>query len=333
MLQSIKHRARDAFIRHSLSVAYNFPLIRVVSSCRPVVLLYHGVPASGDGTGVDGNAFEKHILFLKKYCHFVTPDSLETTRRPLDKSRVLLTFDDGFRNNAAVVAPILRRHKVPALFFVCSRHAVPGKYLWFVYMHTLKKYFHGNGFTFRGEFIDMCRAYRHASVQRLSAFLRHLTPHPSAMYRVIEEELPPLEDFVDQKILNDCCAGMTAEQVGELATDPLFTLGAHTVDHPFLTQCEPQEALQQIQQNKNWLEQLCNKPCHTIAYPSGDYDSEVLQHAHRLGFMHGYAVDQHVKHDLPMEIPRIGIYATSVDILGFKVQWGNWMRALGIKIG
>ena len=99
------------------------------------------------------------------------------------------------------------------------------------------------------------------------------------MYEAIEEELPRLEDFVSRQKLADCYAGMTAEQVDELSRDPLFSIGVHTVDHPFLSKCRAEEARRQILDNKKWIEKVSDKPCDSIAYPSGDYNAEVWRSA------------------------------------------------------
>jgi peptidoglycan/xylan/chitin deacetylase (PgdA/CDA1 family) len=317
----------------ALTIGWKLPFIRVVSSRKPVILLYHDIPTKGDGTFIDDKIFEQHIVFLKQHFELIVPDDLGENRQTLKKIRVLLTFDDGFRNNAEVVAPILRKHHIPAVFFVCSRHATPGKYLWFSYLFALEKHFRGNGFCFRGEFMDMSPSQRQSCIQRLSELLLNLTPHPSMMYQVIDEELPRLEDFIRKDELINCYAGMTAEQVGELAADPLFSIGAHTVDHPFLTKCGYEEALQQIKNNKLWVEQVTNKQCATIAYPSGDYNAELLKQCGDLGFTHGYATIPRLYINKQLELPRIGIYKPSLDILGFKVQWGNIMRALGVEFG
>jgi peptidoglycan/xylan/chitin deacetylase (PgdA/CDA1 family) len=316
-----------------LTIGWRFPLIRALSARQPVILLYHSVPAKGDGAFIDANMFEQHVRFLKRHFELVTPSDLRKNRRGLEKIRVLLTFDDGFRNHAKVVAPILRKHSIAATFFVCSRHATSGKYLWFNYLRALERHFPGNGFSFGGELINMAPAQRQLSIRRLAALLLSLTPHPDAMYQAIEEELPRLEDFLNGDEIADYYAGMTAEQVGELAADPLFSIGSHTVDHPFLTKCEPKEVLRQIQDNKTWIEQVCNQRCETIAYPSGDYNAEVLKQCRNLRFAHGYALTPGLNADPQFELPRIGIYSTSVDILGFKVQWGNLMRTLRIQAG
>ena len=316
-----------------LRFGWRFPLLRAISSTRAVILVYHEIPPEGDSTFVDRKVFERHIMFLKEHFHLISPNNLGENRSPLKKIRVLLTFDDSFRNHAEVVAPILRRHNVPAIFFVCSRHATPGKYLWFSYLRALEKHFPGNGFYFRGKFIKMSPDHRRLSIQRLSEFLLNSTPHPTAMYQAIDEELPRLEDFLGEKELANCYAGMTAEQAGELAADPLFSLGVHTVDHPFLTKCGREEALRQIRDNKSWLERVCHQQCEMIAYPNGDYNVELLRQCHDLGFTRGYVVTPILNAKPELEVPRIGIYLTSLDILGFKVRWGNFMRALRIKIG
>ncbi len=317
----------------ALAVFIRIPLIKTLSGRRPVVLLYHGVPRGKKSTFLDQTAFERQIVFLKRHCEFVTQADSLRQRNILDKPRVLLTFDDGFRNNAEVVAPILRKHEVPAVFFVCSRHSTPGRYLWFTYLRTLERCFPGDGFHFRGEFIDMSPVRRALSINRIWKYLLNLSPHPAAMYQAIEEELPPLEDFVGSQELQDCCTGITAEQLADLAEDPLFSVGAHTVDHPCLTRCDPKQSLHQLRANKEWIEQISNRPCKAMAYPGGYYNADILRQARDLGFTCCYAVSPLLNLDRKMEVPRIGIYSPSLDILGVKVHWGNAMRALKVKVG
>ena len=320
-------------VRSIQRLSYNLPVQSVLSSRAPVVLLYHGVPRQSDDTCINEVVLEQHIIFLKQYCDFVTYEQIGKRRKALERIRVLLSFDDGMRNHAAVVAPILRRHRVPALFFVCSRHATPGKYLWFTYLRALEKHFAGNGFRFRGEFIDMTPAQRQASVSRLWKLLLTLTPHPAAMYQVIDQELPRLEDFISSHVIADSYAGMTTEQVSEVAADPLFSVGIHTADHPFLTKCSTREARDQIQRNKTWLENACNRPCNMVAYPAGDYNRDVIEYTRNLGITYGYAVTPNTNSDSLFEIPRFGIYATSLDLLGLKVHWGIHLRRLKVPVG
>jgi peptidoglycan/xylan/chitin deacetylase (PgdA/CDA1 family) len=312
-----------ALIRYS----WRLPFLRVILSRRAVICLYHGVSAS------DGATFEQHVVFLKRHCDLISPEEIDRPRRRHERVRVLLTFDDGFRNHAEVVAPILRRHRAPAIFFVPSRHTTSGRYLWFSHLLALERHFTGEGFVFRGQRVDMAPKQRHASIKRLTEVLLGLMPHPVSIYEAIERELPPLEEFVPEQDVADLYAGMTAEQIGDLASDPLFTIGAHTVDHPLLSRCAPHQAVRQIQENKRWLEEITNRPCTAIAYPSGNYDASVLAACRELGFSRGYATTPVVGRDRELEIPRMGIYAASLDALGFKIHWGHVVRAMGAPIG
>jgi len=316
-----------------LRPSWKAPYIRFFSSRRAVILVYHGVPQDREGSSINGEVFEQHIIFLKQHFEIVAPDSLWNRREAVQAIKVILTFDDGFRNHAEVVAPILRKLAVPAIFFVCSRQSARGNYLWFNYLLALQRYFPGDEIHFRGGFFNMRSNKRAISIRRLWDLLLDLKPHPSAMYEAIEQELPSLEDFVGQKKLADAYAGITPQQVSELAADPLFSFGVHTVDHPFLTKCDPAEVYRQILNNKAWIEAITGKACNSIAYPSGVYNRQVLKECHSLGMTHGYALTPTVEAETRYELPRIGIYAPSLDVLGFKVQWGNHMRTLRLKVG
>jgi peptidoglycan/xylan/chitin deacetylase (PgdA/CDA1 family) len=314
---------------------------------NPLVLMYHGVPrgcgeyykcsqmtigptlptvASWENTPrLNAKAFEQHISFLDRNCTFIRAHELAAVRGSLLRPATLLTFDDGFRNNAEVVVPILQRHHIPAVFFISSRHCVPGKYLWFNYFRMLERYFPGDGVTFNGEFVPLQGAQRGAGIKKLRDGLLALKPHPNAMYAAIDAQLPPLESFMSAALRADECEGMTVEQVRGLAADPLFTVGAHTLDHPYLTRCEPQEAERQMYENKSWLESLTGKRCDLFAYPLDDFDSETVEACRRIGFQQAFGVAREWLSPEQFAIRRVGIYSKSLAPLGIKVWLGHWL--------
>lgn len=66
-------------------------------------------------------AFERLVLRLKSLGTFIDTNALLDMlagRRPVDGRYLHLSFDDGFRNNVTNALPVLRRHAVPAIFFV-----------------------------------------------------------------------------------------------------------------------------------------------------------------------------------------------------------------------
>jgi peptidoglycan/xylan/chitin deacetylase (PgdA/CDA1 family) len=290
---------------------------------QPLVIMYHGVPSrSRDRNGIDAIAFVRQIEWLRRWVEFVHPDETARVRRR-SKPRVLLTFDDGFLNHQQVVAPILAKHSIPALFFVPTRHGEPGGYLWFSYLRMLFRHFPRKTFAFRGEIFDM-DGHRRESVQRLRCRLFAIDPHPSGMYAALRQ-CPPLEEFVSQEELLDECAGLSGAEVAELFRSDLFVPGVHTVDHPLLTRCSPDEMSRQIRSNKDWLEMASGKPCTAIAYPGGDYDSRVIQCSQNAGLTSGYAILPRSRADGRFGIARSGIYSPSLPKLGVKLALSRWI--------
>lgn len=320
-----------SWLRSSIAnVGWRMPLLHRLSPRSTVVLVYHGVPRTGEG--LNAVSFEQQIQFLKRYCDFCLWEQQDELRPARARVRVLLTFDDGFRNNAEVVAPILRRNKVPAIFFVSSRHIGSGQYLWFTYLRMLEERFAGEGFTFRDEYFDMSAGHRRQTIARLRRVLLQLKPHPGAMYDAINQELPRVDKGIRQEVVDDAFAGMTVAQLSDLASDPLFRVGAHTVDHPFLPLCDKAEQLRQLSANRCWLESIIRRNCDAVAYPAGEYNSDVVESCREVGFTRGFALHRKGNVDPLMEIPRVDIYYPSLAELGFKVRWGNlltWAHARG----
>ena len=90
---------------------------------RATVLLYHRVTDSVRDlltTGIE--QFERQMALLRRHFQVISLaeifslDAVPRTDRPL----VCVTFDDGYLDNYLNAAPILRRHEIPAAFFVST---------------------------------------------------------------------------------------------------------------------------------------------------------------------------------------------------------------------
>jgi peptidoglycan/xylan/chitin deacetylase (PgdA/CDA1 family) len=90
-----------------------------------VVVAFHRIQ---DGAGSDPltlgvRAFEDYCAFFRRHFRVVSlPDLVNTlvNRRPLRRS-LAITFDDGYRDNFEIAAPVLERLSLPATFFVVSQ--------------------------------------------------------------------------------------------------------------------------------------------------------------------------------------------------------------------
>ncbi len=86
-----------------------------------LVLAYHNVEdrttVGKDIYTVTTGNFIQHLSIIKKFFTAITPDQLFATTRPL-KPRILITFDDGKKNNFTRAFPVLGRLGLPAVFFI-----------------------------------------------------------------------------------------------------------------------------------------------------------------------------------------------------------------------
>lgn len=105
-----------------------------LSRRRLRILSYHGVDDSvDDGLNFDGffvssAMFRKQMELLKNYRVVGLDDVLKMHTWP--DHAVAITFDDGYKNNVEVAAPILREYGYPATFFVTTDYVAGRAYPW-----------------------------------------------------------------------------------------------------------------------------------------------------------------------------------------------------------
>lgn len=98
------------------------------------VLMYHkiGVPPSGTGLKklwVSPRRFRKQLAYLKKMGYESITFKELAAMNEFDSRKVIITFDDGYRNNFLAALPILKEFGYKAVFFIVSG-AVGGKNFW-----------------------------------------------------------------------------------------------------------------------------------------------------------------------------------------------------------
>ena len=95
-----------------------------------LVLLYHRIDDKKTHTPLDKfsislTKFEKQILYLKKKSfESILPtqiDEIVKNKSYLNKRYVLITFDDGYKDNLAA-ARVLKKHGFKAIFFIAAAH-------------------------------------------------------------------------------------------------------------------------------------------------------------------------------------------------------------------
>ncbi len=100
---------------------------------------------------------------------------------------------------------------------------------------------------------------------------------------------------------------ITRAELKELADNPLFSIGSHTLSHPHLDELTREGQRQEIADSKRILEEWTGRKIQTLAFPCGAYNKTTLQEIQSAGYAASFAVgDRGLLHESAhYSIPRI----------------------------
>lgn len=99
---------------------------RALAPSRLLVLAYHRIgdaatsPLDPDLFSADVDGFDRQVRFLKRHYTVIGLEDLAEAIARRTPRLALITFDDGYRDNAEGAGPVLARHGVPGVFFVST---------------------------------------------------------------------------------------------------------------------------------------------------------------------------------------------------------------------
>jgi len=204
--------------------------------------------------------------------------------RSLPPRALVITFDDGYADNAEVALPLLRRHGLTATFFVSTGFLDGAGCMWNDALIESVR-----ATTVPELDLDDCGLGRHplsglADRQRsIDALLGHAKYLPiaarNAFVKTIQDRLMVPGDFP--------ALMMTSTQVRTLHENGM-EVGGHTVHHPILTSLGLDECTLEIQGGRERLQEIIDAPVDVFAYPNGkprrDYDQTHVELVRQLGF-------------------------------------------------
>lgn len=254
---------------------------------RLSILLFHKIPTVADplSTGeIDLARFDTILDFLADNAHVMplTDATVALQAGKLPKGAMALTFDDGYAEWIDNVSPALRRRQLPATFFVTTGH-LAGSVLWHERIIAAVRALPDTGFALPdgvGHYTDLgLPGSRLRLVDALQARLKYV----SLAERIGAIEV--LEGQASSAIALphpfDHAAVRTLHNQG-------FEIGAHTVQHPILTESTPAQARSEIGACKEELEAIIGARVRCFAYPNGrpnaDYGQEHVAMVKSLGY-------------------------------------------------
>ncbi len=244
-----------------------------------------------------GGDLRRHLLYLRHHYRLLhleaALEELYTPRKNESRSRgirtpLVLTFDDGYRDNYNHGFTLAQELQVPFTIFLIPGYIESGEYFWWREHKRLIRRAQVNEVLVKGrtyhldqpeernalsKAIDTHLRYATSVAQR-EAFLEYLRNKLVIPSSVIPEEEPSLP--------------LTWAEVHEMEESGWVSFGAHTQHHPILAYlADPAELQQEVEECRAVLERNLGHPVRTFAYPVGQFQhigENVLQAVKQAGY-------------------------------------------------
>ena len=198
---------------------------------------------------------------------------------PLPSTTVVLTVDDGWKENKEHLIEIAEAERVPITIFISTEPVEKEKRFWWSLVEEGRK----NGLCKETvqELKNVSNTERMAVIEKLE----HLLPSKREALRISD-----IQAFEKSKYIQ---------------------FGSHTVTHPILSQCTHEVSGYEIETSKQKLEVWLNKKIISFAYPNGSYTQTEIDHLKNKGYQIAFNTQPRYvqKDDLlkPYELPRFDV--------------------------
>jgi peptidoglycan/xylan/chitin deacetylase (PgdA/CDA1 family) len=252
-------------------------LVRLLSRLLtpPSIRILYAHRVRPDGPDADGaltvSAFEERVRHLSRRYRVVSMgDATSQLARGAiaHRNQVVITFDDGYADNLEACR-VLARYGLPATIYVATGPVDSGEPLWFVAVYNaFERAARGQVVLPQGGAVlplETKSQRQAASAMAVSAMKKMAAADRT---RYLHELLAAL-DVGSSAVLGPEDRMLSWSEISRLASDRLFTIGAHTVTHQVLSAASAEEAELEIEQSTRDLARRGGVAPTTFAYPNG----------------------------------------------------------------
>ncbi len=275
-----------------------------------IILMYHRVLPRVSGTTsakgwerfrslpgivVSPEFFEAQLLLLKRSYNILSLHELLASldgHSRMPERAVVVTFDDGWRDNFEYAFPILKKHSVPATIFLTADYVDSSKVFWpeqLIGLLTEEPFgARGSGSTGSPELPSPFR-------QLVESVLS--VPPDQRIGRIdrLVESLKRLEPFERDEVLDTLRTwarrGDASPERVMLNWDEIMAMKAaginfesHGLRHELFTVIGKDELERELRDSKHQLEARLGTKVSALAYPNGDHNEEVKQQTAKAGY-------------------------------------------------
>ncbi|MGF7119278.1 polysaccharide deacetylase family protein [Methanobacterium oryzae] len=267
-------------------------LRRKITKSQISILAYHRVGPQTDEWSLNPlseKIFEYHINYLSKNFKIVTLSNLSEMIRNgnVPEKAVVITFDDGYKDNYEVAFPILKKYNAPATVFLATGPVEEKNLFWWDKINYAL--FHTDM-----ESIDLNHIGAYQLCCNEDKILAGLN---------IQEKLKKMDNNKKETVMGELInlTDVTIpEKLGKkylLSWDEIkkmnkngIEFGSHTVTHPILTNVSIDKAKWELINSKKCIEENLETEVKSFAYPNGDFNAKLSSLVENLGYTSSVSV-------------------------------------------
>lgn len=280
---------------------------KLIGQAGPInrIITYHGI-SQHDNTDINSRfiglkRFEEQMALFASYFNTISLEAYFNNDFSQDKPNVAITFDDGYQNNLTYALPILEKYNIPATFYITTIGKVGGNLLWSDHLDVAT--YHNNA-SFRYKDVtyrfQQGKGYVNDKKNPLKGILKDM---PQSERMELLDALPGTLTFRNEPQLSDFWKLLDEKQIKKLSDSSLVTIGAHGLYHNCLERIPLEDAKNELEVAKQFLESIVNKNVVDLAFPDGSFSEKVVELALGLGYQRLVSVDSFMSYDL--ETPKL----------------------------
>jgi peptidoglycan/xylan/chitin deacetylase (PgdA/CDA1 family) len=254
---------------------------------RLLVLGYHNIEStwfwpSRPGAGIA--TFARQMRVLHRIANVVPlEDALDALAagRPLPPRAVALTFDDGYRDNLELAAPVLRGYGMPATIYLVPGFLSGEQHAWWERLGWAVGRARARRVRLDGH--ELVLGDDGAALRAVETLVKRMTHdgRMNAVERLVEDLRPSGEYRADELFLDwDAARGLVPAGM---------TVGSHTLSHAILGRETAADQRVDLRESRRLLQRELSAEVATLAYPNGtrdDYDDATFAAAREAGYSH-----------------------------------------------
>ncbi|MCP5185804.1 MAG: polysaccharide deacetylase family protein [Pseudomonadales bacterium] len=299
---------------------------------------------------VDVETFARQIDVISQHHEWVDLDGALRHLRGEHRYRnpVLMTFDDGYRNNLDIALPVLEAQGIKPLLFVTTGYLNNARPFWFDRFDYVIQQIDRpwtlrvdtREFTFRpGVASQMARVY-----QQLRGYAKRKGWEDHEFHDFFSDACRELESYTGKSLAaiqadDPWSATVSGEQLRDAVHRNAIDVGSHTIDHMRIDKLNPQDRMRQLVESRRILEEITGKPCISFCYPNGDWDHQSTVDVAQAGYQIAFSVDGGLNRPgtnlytirrvfVPTRFSEAQVEALSCGALSLKENFNNWLSSV-----